>query len=542
MNNLYYNGQIVTVDEQQPLAEALLVVDGRIEAVGSNEAILAKKSDDTRLIDLMGKTMLPGFVDGHGHIGHPMNGFPKVAPPPVGVVDSLEKFISESKRLLAAQNLQPGEWFVSMGYDNAFFEGYLQPTRWDLDLISTEHPILSIHVSGHVAVANSLALQLAGLDKDSPNPEGGVYQRDGKTGELLGILEEKAIYTLSSDVFAPPSVEKAAEIFAQTQKYYAGFGITTAQDGGLTADMLPLVNYCQDHEMMLIDVYAYPMVETSQELLIGVESEKPVYDRHFRIAGAKLVADGSPQGKTAWLTKPYFEAPEGEKADYCGYPIYTDEQVSGYMMDCLINGWQLLHHCNGDAAADQMIRLYRQAQGDTGLKTDLRPVMVHAQTVREDQLDAMKEIGILPTFFHDHVFYWGDYHLDSVLGPDRGRRISPLTSALSRGINFTLHQDNPVTPPNMIFAIHNAVNRQTRSGRSIGSEYAIDVQEAIKAVTINGAYQCFEENIKGSLTPGKYADLVILDKNPLQVAKETLKDIRVLETIKEGKCVYQYQG
>ena len=175
----------------------------------------------------------------------------------------------------------------------------------------------------------------------------------------------------------------------------------------------------------------------------------------------------------------------------------------------------------------------------TDNKTDLRPVMVHAQTVREDQLDDMKELGIIPTFFLDHIWFWGDYHYESVFGPERAQNISPIGWALEEGIKFTLHQDPPVKMPNQIFAIHTAVNRMTESGRVLGEHQRIPVMEAIKAVTINGAYQYFEEDIKGSIEPGKLADLVILDKNPLEVDKLEIKDIKVLETIKEGNTIFK---
>lgn len=539
---LYYNGNLISVNDQEPSAEALLIVHGRIAAIGSNEAVLSLKDEETQMVNLEGKTILPGFIDPHGHIASHMNRFVRFDPSPVGQVDSIEQLIQVGQKSLAGRQLSAEQWFIGMGYDNSFFKDNLPPTKEQLDEISDQYPIVIYHISGHVAVANSKALAIAGITKDTPQPEGGVIQKDAKTGEPTGVLEEKATHILSAYSSKGESVEGAAHIFVQTQKYYAGFGITTAQDGLLRQSALESIRYCQDHDLMVIDVYAYAGLETARELLDGINSLTAKYDRHFKIAGAKVVADGSPQAKTAWLSEPYYQVPSGEALDYKAYPIYTDGQVYDFMKDCLVNNWQVLHHCNGDATGDQFIKLYEKAQQETGRTTDLRPVMVHAQTVREDQLDDMKRLGILPSFFHDHTFYWGDYHLDSVLGPIRGRRISPLKSALDRGMNFTLHQDSPIVPPNMIFAIHNAVNRQTRSGRTIGEEFAIGVMDAIKAVTINGAYQCFEEASKGSLEVGKLGDLVILDKNPLTVPKEEIKNILVLETIKEGKTVFKKEG
>ncbi|MBM6837893.1 amidohydrolase family protein, partial [Clostridium saudiense] len=203
------------------------------------------------------------------------------------------------------------------------------------------------------------------------------------------------------------------------------------------------------------------------------------------------------------------------------------------------NNIQVNVHCNGDAASDQFIRCYKKALELSGNKNDLRPVMVHCQTVREDQLDEMKELGILPTFFLDHIWFWGDYHYESVLGPERANRISPAKSALDRGMNFTLHQDPPVKMPNQMLAIHNAVNRETQSGRVLGEDLRISVMDAIKAVTINGAYQYFEEDSKGSIEEGKIADFIIIDKNPLEINTSELKNIKILETIKEGKVIFR---
>ena len=239
------------------------------------------------------------------------------------------------------------------------------------------------------------------------------------------------------------------------------------------------------------------------------------------------------------MTKPYFEPPKGEKKDYCGYGTQSDAVVIDYFKGCIERSIQVNVHTNGDAAADQFIRCYDKALHETKRGDDLRPVMVHAQTVREDQLDKMKKLGIIPTFFLDHIWYWGDYHYESVLGPERANRISPAASARNRGMNFTLHQDPPVKMPDQIFAMHNAVNRQTAKGRVLGEDQRISVMDAIRAVTINGAYQYFEEDIKGSLEKGKYADLVILDMNPLKVETSQIKNIRVLQTIKQGKVVFQ---
>lgn len=537
MKKLFYNASIITVNDAQPTAEALLVEDGKILAVGTLADVQALVDDTTEKIDLEGKTVLPGFIDGHGHIGNLIAGLPKLYPPPNGIVDSKEMLCKELRRMLDTERFENG-WLVALGYDNAFFENSENPTRADLDAVSTEVPILALHVSGHTAVVNSKVLELIGWTKDTPDPEGGVLGRDPVTGELTGYMEEKAVHVVGFMAMEGLSVENMADIFYKTQSEYASQGVTTAQEGGTLKDTVALLEYCKAHDKMLIDVVAYPMEDYIPEA-IPDDTEAQTYDRHVKIAGAKVVADGSPQAKTAWLSKPYYQVPDGCSEDYCGYPIYTDEQMEEFCRKVMAHQWQLLVHCNGDAMGDQFIRCYRKAKEESGNTRDLRPVMIHAQTVREDQLDAMKELGITPSYFHDHVFYWGDYHYESVLGPERASRISPLQSSVKRGMRFTLHNDTPVTPINPVFNIHHAVNRVTRDGRLLGPEFCIDVMEAIRAVTIYGAYQHFDEKIKGSLEVGKLADMVILDKNPLSVPKEQIKDIKVLETLKEGRTIYK---
>ena len=538
MKTLYYNGDIVTVNDAMPTAEAVVVEDGTIAFVGDVAQAQAMMDEGDARVDLAGKTMLPGFIDGHGHIANMMAGLPHMYPAPNGNINSVDDMVVALKDLVAKGEVLENGWLFACGYDNAVYPNEAHPTRHDLDKVSKETPIMVMHASGHVAVVNSKAIELAGWTKDTPNENGVVLQHD-KDGALNGVIEERAIHVLMlNHVVKDLSAEFLMKIFVDTQHAYAAMGVTTGQEGAAAQANLPLLQGCEAQGRMVIDVVAYVMQDYNPEAIPN-DTAAQSYQGHIKIAGAKLVADGSPQGKTAWLTKPYYKVPDHAEADYCGYPIYDDEQMTAYCTQALEHDWQMLVHCNGDAMGDQLIRCYKKAQEATGNYKNLRPVMIHAQTVREDQLDEMKELGMMPSFFHDHVFYWGDYHYESVLGPERGSRISPLASCVKRGMPFTLHNDVPVTPINPIFNIHNAVNRITRGGRALGTEYCVDVMEAIKAVTIYGAYQHFDEDTKGSLEAGKRADIVILDKNPLKVDKTTIKDIKVVETIKDGNVIYK---
>jgi predicted amidohydrolase YtcJ len=251
----------------------------------------------------------------------------------------------------------------------------------------------------------------------------------------------------------------------------------------------------------------------------------------------KITGDGSPQGKTAFLTKPYVKPPAGTGVDYKGYPTVTQEELDRWFDLAWRNNLQLIVHCNGDGAADQMISAVRKTIAAQG-KRDLRPVMIHAQMIRHDQVDAMAELGIIPSFFTAHTFFWGDWHIAETVGPERAFGMSPAAYALKKGLRFTNHTDANVVPPNHLTAMWTAVNRVSRSGIIVGPDERISPLEALKAVTLNAAHQYFEESFKGSIEVGKLADLVILDKNPLKIDPMAIKDIRVIQTIKDGQTIY----
>ncbi len=536
---LYVNGTIITVNDAQPNAEAVLVDGERILAVGDQFALEAQADDNVVKIDLAGKTMVPGFIDSHSHMAFGYL-FPHFDAPPTGTIDSIDALVDAVKEYLEKNPVQGDAWLVGMGYDHNVFPDLKHPTRYDLDRISTEVPLVMLHASGHVGCCNSKVLDLCGVTKDTPNPDGGIYHKDSVTGEPTGLMEESALSTEVLGKMPLPTPASMAAGVMRSEKVYLSNGITTAQDGSFDLPSLPLIANLHKGGQIKIDLYVYPRIDLLGDMADQVPAVKDAaYQDGVKVAGVKLFLDGSPQAKTAWLSEPYYIVPEGESDDYCAYPVQPDDDVvCDYFKQCLTKGWQILVHCNGDAAIEQFIVQYARAQKETGITDKLRPVVVHCQTVREDQLDRMQEIGMMPTFFHDHVYLWGDVHLDSVLGPKRGRRISPLASALKRGLPFTIHQDTPVIDPNMILSLHHAVNRKTRAGRDIGPEFAVSPLDALRAITSFGAYQIFEEDLKGTIEPGKLADLVILDKNPLAVPKETIKDICVLQTIKRGEVVY----
>jgi predicted amidohydrolase YtcJ len=533
---LFVNGDIITVNDKQPLVEALVVRDGKIAGVGSRDEMSAIAGKDAVIRDLKGKSLLPGFIDSHGHFTYTnrLQLSANVSSPPVGSAETIADVI----RLLKEhhQRMPEESWIQGYGYDDSLLTEGRHPTREDLDKVSSTVPVVITHVSGHLLSCNSVCLERAGIDASTEAPAGGVIRRKAGGREPDGVLEETAMYPVMHSLPAL-DVPSQVALLEQTQRDYASYGITTVQDGAAMAESLEILYAAADAQKLFVDVIAFPYMSLTLE---GLEQHPPSaeYRNHLRIGGMKVTLDGSPQGKTAWLTKPYYHPPHGQGADYAGYPTLTDEQARAFVDYAFENGVPLLAHANGDAASDQMIEAVAAAREKFG-RADRRPVMIHAQTVREDQIDSMLEEGIVPSYFVAHTFYWGDWHRDSVLGEKRASRISPLRSSADKGLPFTIHNDTPVVPADMMRLLWTAVNRVTRSGKVLGKEQRATVMEGIRAMTLDGAYQNFEENSKGSLETGKRADLVILDRNPLKVEPMAIKDILVLETIKDGETIYR---
>lgn len=531
---LYINANILTMLPKTSAAQALLVKEGRIVALGS-ERKLSGMAPNAEKIDLQGHTLMPGFIDGHSHLMATAYKrlIADLSPAPAGTCNSREDLIRTLKEWQKRNPLPPGRWLMGMGYDNSVYQDGKHPSRQELDCVSSEIPVLAVHASGHLAVANTKAMELLGYLGEGPAvPAGGSVEANGLLKEQAFLAPEKQM------LIGAPAPAELLESLKETSILYASYGYTTVQEGRAGSGEAHLLEEAGKRHLLVTDVVEYFTPETAEKYLPKQHPSLNLYRNHCRAGGCKIFLDGSPQGKTAWLSKPYLIPPEDQEKGYCGFPLQSGEEVLAVMRRCLKNRWQLNVHANGDAAIEQMIDCYDAALRDTDRNEGLRPVIIHCQTVREDQLKRMKQLGILPSFFLDHVYYWGDYHVSSVLGIERAKQISPAVSAWKLGIPFTLHQDTPVVPPNALLSIHNAVNRQTLSGCVLGEEQRIPVHMALRALTDYAAYQIFEEKEKGSLLPGKRADFVVLSGNPLETPKEELKDICVLNTIKDGVQVY----
>ena len=443
------------------------------------------------------------------------------------IIDVMKKYVDEAK---------PGEGDVIVGlnYDQNFLPGFKHPTREVLNQISDTIPVIINHASLHMCVANDVALRLGGYKDGMENPPGGVIGREEDGSTLNGYLEEtgmNGVRALMANM--KTDMEKSIRL---TQDMYLKYGVTTVQDGYATKDTVEFMRDLTKSGKIKLDVVSYPGIEADPDSVFDKYPEcVGKYDDHFKLGGYKLVLDGSPQGRSAYMSRPYENS-----GDYRGYPRFDDEKVDAFCRKAVDDNRQILVHCNGDAAGDQFLHGYKKALEESGNpeKDKLRPVMIHCQTARNDQLDEMKEMKMIPSVFVGHVYYWGDVHVRN-FGADRGSHVSPVKDAYDRGLVVNFHQDTPVTKPKMFHSVWAAVNRVTRGGNVIGPDECVGVYDALKAVTINAAYQYGEEDSKGTLTAGKRADMIIVDENPMTVDKMKLKDINVLVTIKDGEIMYQ---
>lgn len=528
MEKIFFNGQILTM-ENQDLKSAIFIKNGLIKAIGNDTEILNFKSKDTELIDLKGKTLMPSFIDPHSHITAFASTFALVN------LSEAKSFTDIQNALLAFKNnneIANEKWIVGFGYDHNNLIENAHPTKDILDSISTINPILITHASGHMGVVNSNALKLFKITSKTKNPEGGVIGRTA-LNEPNGYLEENAFMTFSKLV-EKPTLEDMFNLIQKAEKTYASYGITTTHDGMVTNTEFYLLQEMSKNKKLTLDIVGYVDINNCSSIIDTNPKFIKKYINHFKIGGFKVFQDGSPQGRTAWLTKPY----EGDDKNYLGYPIYEDSQIYDFIKLSLEKNIQIISHCNGDAASDQFINSYKKVLTDNTFENTIRPVMIHAQTVRHDQLEEMKNLNMIPSFFIAHISRWGDTHIKN-LGMERANHISPAGYALNLNIPYTFHQDTPVILPDMMHTIWTAVNRTTSNGVLLGEDERISVFDALKGITINAAYQYFEEDTKGTLTKGKIADLVILDKNPLEVSSSELKNIKILETLKNGVTIFK---
>ncbi len=541
-NAIYFGGGIITMEgDSAHYAEAIAVKDGKIVFVGSKADAEKMKGDSTVMNDLQGKTLLPGFIDPHSHFINALSisSQANCSPSPVGEANDVNGIIAALTKLKSDKKIPDGELIMGYGYDENAMPNGTTLNRDDLDKAFPNNPIMVLHFSLHGAVLNSKALKNYGISDKTVTPAGGVLIRKRGTNEPYGLIMETAFLPIFSQLPKPTAVQQKQQL-QDGQLLYASAGITTAQEGASHLGDISILETGAKNKELFIDIISYPFItefDTIMKLHTAADFGK--YNNHFKLGGIKITTDGSGPGRTAFFTTPYLTGgPAGQK-NWKGEPTFPQELLNQMVKKVYDKNLPLLIHVNADAAIDMALKAHEYASAGNP-SAARRTTMIHSQFIRKDQLEKYAKYNLIPSFFTEHTFFFADVYMKS-RGPEQTNFISPMKSAIALGMHPTNHTDFNVFPIDQMMVVGTAVNRTSRSGKLIGADERITPYQSLQAITINAAYEYFEENSKGSIKTGKLADLVILDKNPLKVNPATIKDIRVLETIKEGKSIFKKQ-
>lgn len=539
-DTIYLGGDIVTIDDKLPAAQALAVKGGKIVAVGTRADVESShKGASTQVVDLGGKTLLPGFIDAHSHYINTLSvaNQAKLYAPPAGPGKDVESIVTELKRFAADRKIPKGELIMAYGYDDTVMPRGRLLNREDLDKAFPDNPVRVDHVSMHGAVLNSLALKQYGIDAKTPTPAGGIIVRKPGSNEPYGLIMETAFLPVFEQT---PPLTRAQEIEGTkaAHRMYAEAGITTAQEGATHLAQLQTIKRAADAGANSIDVVAFPFITDLDKVLV----EFPVagwgkYEQGFKIGGVKITIDGSPQGRTAAFSTPYLTGGPGGEKHWKGELFAPQEVINQGLKKVYALNVPVTFHVNGDAAIDSLIVAHEFAAAED--PTRARNVTaIHAQFTRKDQIPQYVKYKIRPSFYTLHTYYFAEAHIKN-RGKAQAMYISPMRDAIDAGLHPTNHTDAVVAPLDQLFMLWSAVNRISRAGAEIGPDQRISPMEGLKSMTIWAAEQYGEQASKGSLEVGKLADLVILDQNPLKVDPMAIKDIKVVETIKAGKTVFR---
>ncbi len=540
-DTIFYGGPIVTVNQKNDEVQALAVQGGKIVAVGNKDAVMKDwQSKTTQLVDLKGQTLMPGFVEPHVHIiltavmeGLGLNLSNFTLP-----YDTKETLINKMKAHL--KNIPKGGWLVGFGVDPSRTSPFMAELNADdLDRVSKDVPIFIVNQSGHIAYVNRKAIELAGITNKTPNPPGGgVYVKDAK-GQLTGKLVEPPSYLAFLSKMPPPSESDLLNAVIGTMRNIASVGVTTASEMSVGA------NFGVDKEIAIYKgLFAKNLSPIRVRGYLFSESMPPGYktikpnegDDRLRFIGIKYISDGSTQGLTAALREPY-TYPKG--SSWSGALNFKDDEIYNSMKIYFDQGWQISTHSNGDKAVDQTLKSYTKLLAGNPKPQDRRLRIEHFTVNHPEQVKQTVKLGVIPSFTIGHVDYWGSAFYNQIIGADRAKRIDPAGEIKRAGGKFTLHSDTPVSNVGPLNYITESVTRmwQLPPTKVLGPDQAISVDDAIRAVTIDAAYQIFADQLVGSLELGKQADLVILEKNPRKTKPEEIRNIKVISTWIDGKQV-----
>ncbi len=530
---IFINGRVLTMDPRGSIASAFGILGDRFCAVGSDEDLLKQADRDAEVVDLGGRTVVPGFIESHSHLSlYAMTLLQAdCKTPPNRSIEDVKSRLGER-----ARGLKPGQWFKGWGYDNTLIEEKRHLTRKDLDEAVPDHPVFVSHSSGHLAYVNSLALDIAGISRNTPQPAGGRIHKDND-GNPTGLLMEQPAQCLVTRHIPPDDVARLKSAMLETMSIFHRYGITSIHDAA--------IGYFREHRE-IVEAYRQLMAEGRLKLRVYLMMVEEVFrnspelrpgagfeSEWFKIGGVKLFQDGSIQAHTAALDEPYHDS-HHIRGDLIIEQKTLDELVEKYHGE----GIQMAVHCNGERAIESVLDAMEKAASRQPGRTN-RHMLIHCQLASRRQIARMKRLGIIPSYFANHIFYWGDRHREIFLGLDRANRIDPLGSTVEAGLRFTLHSDLPVTPVDPLFSMHCAVNRTTRNGVILGPEERISTIEALKAYTVYAAYCSFEEDVKGSIEANKLADFAVLSHSLHDISPERLRTVRVIRTFVGGQKVYE---
>ena len=533
---LLLDGKVITVDSEFNVVEAVAVKGGKIIATGITPEIEGLQGEGTEVIDLQGKTVLPGLIDSHLHVvgtGLLLSQI-NCRTPPMGSISDILTAVKE-----AADKAEPREWILGRGWDQVKLSDHRNPTRWDLDKVSPENPVWLTRTCGHIGVCNSLALEIGGVSKDTPQPVGGNIEKD-EGGEPTGLLEEGPAMNLVRKHIPPTSFEDTVKAIKQASKAFSEAGLTGVVDAGIDSETMRAYQRVADDgelnvrvNMMLHGKLGDETVEESVERITGFPISTGYGNDLLRFLGLKLLIDGGIGGRTALLREPYEDQEENK-----GILIMPVEDLQKRVDAGNLAGMNIGIHCAGGGAMDVVLNAFEETDKKKPIK-GRRFSIIHAYQPTEENFETCRRLGIVVASQPSFLYYLGDSYHENV-GDDRSKWLKPHRAWIDNGIEVASGTDSPVTPYPPFPSLWASIARRTEVlGTQMGTEQKVTREEAIRMYTIKGAYYTFEENIKGSIEPGKLADMIVLDRDILTCPEDEIKDTNILKTILGGKTVYE---
>lgn len=537
---VYFNGDILTMRGDRPeYVEALVIKNDKIMYAGKKNQALIEAGSQPTLHDLKGHTLMPGFIDSWGHfsliaqntLGVNLGYFSDNPPQTKG--QAIQKLLSEGKPF--------NGWVLSSGYSEAMLsDGGLSLA--DLDKAFPDQPLLIQNISTLTGQVNTAGLKKLGITTSTKAVQGFIPV-DPKTGQLTGELIGMPFMDAVVRAVGQYSQDITFDTYRKAERIYLSNGFTTAQSYEATVDDINKMRKAVQEKVISLDLIALPtydvvdtLLKTNPNYAFGTYSAQ---DRGFKVAGIMVPTDGAPQLRLAYFTQPYLDTGSFSK-DWRGFPYNPQHLVDHYAKLAYEKNIQYFGYSNGDAGIDMTLAAIKKAIKETGVTENRRTVISHSFFAREDQLTQYRDQHLIAITLPNHIWLYGDVYL-KILGEERAKNISPLSSAVKKGVRIGIHNDTPSSGPNVLFSVWSAVNRKTFTGKTLGYEQKISAYQALQGFTVNAAYQYKEELNKGTLAKGMLADLVILDRNPLKVIPDDIKNIQVLQTIKHGKRVYERQ-